>query len=187
MFIPPMAWPDRINRGPSIGWPVFVGGSPRNVVRRFLDDKEPRYQGLPGRGIQIWPDVAAMQQYDATRGELLLVTGMRDAANCIAAGFPTWTTTGGVGSWIKNTCPDNWAPGRRFSLCFDAGEEQWAEHLADYLIDVGAKSVRVLSLTNLLGARTAKGIKDLSDLAETESLKSLRKIIRLGRVYTEAR
>lgn len=181
MLIPPQSWPEKINRGPAIGWPIFQAGKAVNVVRRFLDNKEPRYAGLPGRGVQIWPDVKSMNGHDE---ELLLVTGMRDASCCIAAGINTYTATGGVNSWVKATNCDSWGPGRRFSICFDIGEELWAENLASHLVGVGAKSVRVLTLKKLIG-ECEPGIKDLADIAETQSLRTLRKVIRLGRARTD--
>jgi len=182
LFIPPGAWPEKTNRGPSIGWPIYVNDEPVNIMRRFLDDKLPRYKGLPGRGVQLWPDVASLNGDDE---EKLLVTGMRDASCCIAAGVPTWTTTGGVESWTGAIDIESWGPGRRWSICFDVGEEIWAENLADHLTSIKAKSVRVLSLKRLLGERAAQGIKDLADLAETESLRAVRKTIRRGRAATD--
>lgn len=186
MFIPPMSWPDKNNRGPAIGWPIYDSGKAVNVVRRFLDSKSPRYQGLSGRGIQIWPDVAYM---DYLTSEILLVTGMRDASVCIAAGvMPTFTTTGGVNSWTSGqTNIEHWAQGHRFTVCFDIGEERWADHVADRLVEVGARSARVLSLSRVLGRNAARDVKDLADIAETSSITALRKVIRLGCVRSPAR
>src|SRR4051794_331067 len=50
MYIPPGSFPSPRVRGAALGWPVRAGGEWVNLIRRYLDDREPRYQGLGGRG-----------------------------------------------------------------------------------------------------------------------------------------
>src|SRR6185312_3697539 len=108
-----------------------------------------RYMGLGGRGHQIWPDRAGMPK------DALLVCGMRDACWARAAGVEAHTTTGGVQNW-----PDipSWCRKRRFTLCFDAGEEKYAQQLTNRLLDHRALAVAILPMLD--------GFKDLAELGE---------------------
>lgn len=144
MLVPRMAWND--GHGAALGFPIYQDGKPVNMVRRFLAE-EKRYAGLRGRGHWLWPDRMGLPGIGSS---IVLVVGLRDACVGRAAGVCAYTTTGGVEAW-----PDGWlewlAPGRRFHLIFDIGEEPWAERLGDRLLTAGARGAVVEQLPPWLG------------------------------------
>jgi hypothetical protein len=124
MFVPPMSWPDRVNRSASIGFPITRdGGQPVNVVRRYLDDKTPKYKGLAGCGHHVWPDIGGWRKVRSWHPPLLLVCGMRDVCFARAAGLSAYTNTGGVEGWLASGI-ESATYRRRFVVCLDRGEER---------------------------------------------------------------
>jgi len=164
MLIPPRAgWNDRANRGTALAWAISEHHKHVNVVRRFLDDKKPRYQGLGMREHHLWPDRTEMGPRNRSR-RVLLVCGMRDACWARAAGAFAFTTTGGVMNWPK---VDHWSYGRRFVLCFDQGEQVYAERLAERLLAHSAREATVIE----------PPVKDLAELGEARGVGAVRKFL----------
>ena len=153
MLIERGAWND--GRGGSLGFPVYEDGQLVNLVRRFLDAKEPRYQGLRGRGHQFWPDRTMLPPIDEP---ILLVCGMRDVCTARKYGVHAFSTTGGVNYW-----PEEWlewlAAGRHFKVMFDVGEETFALDLVRKLRAAGSASAWMRRLPPPLRAG-----EDLTDL-----------------------
>jgi hypothetical protein len=163
MALPPGAFGERLRISPAIGFPVRDMGRPVNVIRRFLDQIDPRYKGLLGRSTRyLWPDRRLLPR----KGNVVLVAGMRDACFARAARIPAWTTTGGVGNWPE---VGDWAAGREFTLCFDAKEQGAAGRLAARLVESGARRACLIP--------PPQGYKDIAELGEREGLAAIQDLL----------
>jgi hypothetical protein len=163
MYVPPMWSGDQypLVRGYAIGWPILERGLPVNLVRRYLDNKERRYKVLAGRGHYLWPDISQLLR---KRTPGLLVCGMRDCCWARRAGFDAYTTTGGVSNWQFLT--DAPLRGRQLTVCFDNGEQEYAEYLARKLRVIDSADVRVIA--------PPEGIKDIAELGQERGLQAVR-------------
>jgi hypothetical protein len=164
MLLPCGAFSERLRISPAIGFPVRDLGRPVNVIRRFLDQQDPRYKGLLGRGHYLWPDRRLLP---SEGGRVVLVAGMRDACWARAARIPAWTTTGGVGNWPE---VGDWARDREFTLCFDAKEQGAAGRLAGRLVEAGA--VRVCLVP------PPQGYKDIAELGQRGGLAAIQQLLK---------
>jgi hypothetical protein len=98
---------------------------------------------------------------------VLLCAGELDALAALSAGIPACSVTMGAGTWLDEYTAA--LKGRRVAVCFDVGEEQWAEQRAARL---PTASVVRLPLPG------SPGPKDVTDYLREHSGTALRRLIK---------